>query len=186
MQVTSADSCRMRGIEGVGMVELVFFGGLLTIRGDSLLQSVWRPVGDRLTVQGELDVWIVRAGTWQPGNLHRNRIGYLPKLVSCRLLTAKSRSVRGASHQPAFTGSYLFVKRVCPVHLVDRYSYEKNVFCSNWKGEYVQGQTWTLVMEQRNWKIWNTAIMGSMVVMTLNSPAEALVQFPGEAKFILL
>ena len=61
--MTSADSCRMRGIEGVGMVELVFFGGLLTIRGDSLLQSVWRPVGDRLTVQGELDVWIVRAGT---------------------------------------------------------------------------------------------------------------------------
>ena len=44
--MTSADSCRMRGIEGVGMVELVFFGGLLTIRGDSLLQSVWRPVGD--------------------------------------------------------------------------------------------------------------------------------------------
>ena len=34
--MASADSCRMRGIEGVGTVELVFVGGLLRMGGNSL------------------------------------------------------------------------------------------------------------------------------------------------------
>ena len=45
---------------------------------------------------------------------------------------------------------------------------EKNVLWSDWKEKYVQGQSWTRVV-QINCKIWNTAIMDSMVVMTLNS-----------------
>ena len=36
----------------------------------------------------------------------------------CRLLTAKTQSVRGLSQQPAFMGCHL-PTRVCPVHLVD-------------------------------------------------------------------
>ena len=37
VQVTAADSCRMREIEGVGIVELVYIGRLLRMGGDSLL-----------------------------------------------------------------------------------------------------------------------------------------------------
>ena len=40
MQATSADSCRMRGIEGVAIVELVYVSGLLRMGGDSLLVPV--------------------------------------------------------------------------------------------------------------------------------------------------
>ena len=50
--------------EGVMTVELVFLdGGLLKIGGDSLLLLMWRSVGDGFTGKGELDVWVVRAGT---------------------------------------------------------------------------------------------------------------------------
>ena len=45
---------------------------------------------------------------------------------------------------------------------------EKNVLYSDWKEKYVQSQSWTRVVPI-NCKIWNTAIMDSMVVMTLNS-----------------
>ena len=38
--MTSADFCRMRGIEGVGKVEMVFVGELLLMGGDSLLVPV--------------------------------------------------------------------------------------------------------------------------------------------------
>ena len=58
----SADSCRMRGIEGVGTVELMYVGGLLRMGGGSLLVLVWRSVGDGFTGQGELDMWLVKAG----------------------------------------------------------------------------------------------------------------------------
>ena len=44
--MTSADSFRMRGTEGVGTMELVYVGGLLRMGGDSLLLPVWRSVGD--------------------------------------------------------------------------------------------------------------------------------------------
>ena len=40
--MTSADSSRMREIEGVGTVELVHVGGLFRMGGDSLLVPVWR------------------------------------------------------------------------------------------------------------------------------------------------
>ena len=59
----SVDSCRMRGIWGVGMVELVYVVGLLWMRGDSSLEPVWRFAGDGFTGKGKLDVWLVRAGT---------------------------------------------------------------------------------------------------------------------------
>ena len=58
----SADSCRMRGIEGVGTVELMYVGGLLRMGGGSLLVLVWRSVGDGFTDKGELDMWLVKAG----------------------------------------------------------------------------------------------------------------------------
>ena len=35
------------------------------------------------------------------------------------IASAKSRSVRGASHQPAFMSSSLLVTRICPVYLVE-------------------------------------------------------------------
>ena len=50
--MTSADSCRMGGVEGVGMVELVYVGGLLRMGDDSLLAPVWGSVGDRFTGKG--------------------------------------------------------------------------------------------------------------------------------------
>ena len=60
--MASVDSCRIREIEGVGMVELVYVRGLLRMGGDSLLVSVWRSL-DGFTGKGESDVWVVRAGT---------------------------------------------------------------------------------------------------------------------------
>ena len=56
--MTSADSCRMRGIEGVEMVELVYVGRLLGMGDDSLLLPMWRSVGDGFTGKGESDVWV--------------------------------------------------------------------------------------------------------------------------------
>ena len=53
----------MRGIEGLGTVELVYVGRLLRMNGDSLLVPVWRSVGDGFTKKGELDVWLVMVGT---------------------------------------------------------------------------------------------------------------------------
>ena len=50
------------GIEGVGTVELVHFGGQLRMGGDSLLVPVWRSVGDGFTGKGESEVWLVRTG----------------------------------------------------------------------------------------------------------------------------
>ena len=63
MQVTSTDSCRMRRIDGVRTVELVFVGGPLRMGDDSLLVPVWRYVGDGFTGRGESDVCLVRPGT---------------------------------------------------------------------------------------------------------------------------
>ena len=61
--MTSADACRMKRIEEVGTVEMVYVGGMLRMGYDSLLVPVWRSVGDGFTGKGELDVWVVRAGT---------------------------------------------------------------------------------------------------------------------------
>ena len=54
--MTLVDSCRTREIEGVGTVELVCFGGLLRMGGESFLLLVWRSVGGGFTGKGELDV----------------------------------------------------------------------------------------------------------------------------------
>ena len=56
--MTSAKSCRMREIEGVGL----FVDGLLRMVGDSFLLPVWRSVGGGFTGKGESHVWVVRAG----------------------------------------------------------------------------------------------------------------------------
>ena len=59
MQVMSADSGRIREIEGVGTVELVCVGRLLRMGGESLPLPVWRSVGGGLTGKGELHDWVV-------------------------------------------------------------------------------------------------------------------------------
>ena len=69
VQVTSADSCRTRKIEGVGTVELVCVGGLLRMSSESLL-LVWKSVGGGFTGKGELDVWVVWGVTLRLENLY--------------------------------------------------------------------------------------------------------------------
>ena len=56
--MTSADSSRMMGIEGVGTMELVDVSGLLRMGGDYLLVPVCRSVGDGFTGKGKSDVWV--------------------------------------------------------------------------------------------------------------------------------
>ena len=65
--VTSAGCCRRGEVDQVAAVELVCVGGLLRMGGESLLLPVWRSVGGEFTGKGELDAWVVRAVTWQPG-----------------------------------------------------------------------------------------------------------------------
>ena len=60
MQVTSADSSRMREIAGVGTVELVYLGGLLKVGGDSFLLPMWRSAGGEFSDKRESDVQVVR------------------------------------------------------------------------------------------------------------------------------
>ena len=56
VEVMSADYSRMREIEGVRMMELVYVGGLLKMGGDSLLLPLWRSVGGGFTVKGGSEV----------------------------------------------------------------------------------------------------------------------------------
>ena len=53
VMVTSAGSCKTGEIEVVGTVVLVCVGGLLRMRGESLLLLVWRSVGGGFTGKGE-------------------------------------------------------------------------------------------------------------------------------------
>ena len=53
----SADSCRRREIEGLGTVELVRVGGLLSMGGESLLLPVW--------YGGLLEVDSLEKGSWK-------------------------------------------------------------------------------------------------------------------------
>ena len=50
----------MRGIAGVGTVELVYLGGLLEVGGDSFLLPMWRSVGGEFSGKRESDVQVVR------------------------------------------------------------------------------------------------------------------------------
>ena len=63
--------------------------------------------------------------------------------------------MRGASHQPAFMGSSCLT--ICQECLpcppggyiqlnTGAWWADKNVLCSDWKGEYVQSQSWTRVV----------------------------------------
>ena len=61
--MTSADSCRTREIEDVGMAKLVYVGRLLRMDGDSSLLPVWRSAGVRFTGKEKLNVWAVMAVT---------------------------------------------------------------------------------------------------------------------------
>ena len=51
-----------------------------------LVAPVRKSIKDQLTGKVKSDMWVARAGTWQPGSLHGSRMGYLPCLTSCRLL----------------------------------------------------------------------------------------------------
>ena len=61
--MTSADSCRMREIEGVGTVKLMYIGILLRMGCDSFLMSLCGSVGGGFTGKEESNVRVVRAGT---------------------------------------------------------------------------------------------------------------------------
>ena len=54
--MTSDDPCRMRRIEEVGTVEMVYVDGISRIGYDSLLVPLWRSVGDGFTGKLESDV----------------------------------------------------------------------------------------------------------------------------------
>ena len=54
--MTSADACRMKRIEEVGTVEMVYVGGMLRMGYDSLLVPVWRSVADGFTGKFESDM----------------------------------------------------------------------------------------------------------------------------------
>ena len=56
--LTSAGSCRIGEVEGVGKVELVCVGGLLRMGDESLLLPVWRDL---------LDVGSLARGSWMLG-----------------------------------------------------------------------------------------------------------------------
>ena len=62
-----------------------------------LVAPVRKSIKDQLTGKVKSDMWVARAGTWQPGSLHGSRMGYLPCLTSCRLLGLYPRA-RGEHH----------------------------------------------------------------------------------------
>ena len=80
--MTSAYYSRMREIEGVEMVELVYVGTLLRMGGDSLLLPVWRSVRGGFKGKGESEVWVEGA---EAGSLILRRGGRdrKPNFVAC-------------------------------------------------------------------------------------------------------
>ena len=98
-QVTSADSCRMKEIEGVGTVELMYIGRLLRMGCDSLLMPLCGSVGGGCTGKEESNVWVVRAGTWWPGNLHGSRMAY-----HGNILLKTNGGKRGRDRKPNLLG----------------------------------------------------------------------------------
>ena len=62
---------------------------------------------------------------------------------------------------------------------------EKNVLCSDWEQEYVQGQSWTMVVVFGHSQISTIAVAGSMVVVAANTNRGNPVRFPEGAKYLL-
>ena len=104
--------------EGVGTVKPVLLGGLLWLSGNSLVGFVWKSVGDGLTDKVESDMWVARAATWRQGSLHVSRMGCLPWLLSCRLLTVKPWSVRRGSYQPTYIDTCYFINIIL-MHVIN-------------------------------------------------------------------
>ena len=86
-----------------------------------LVSACVESVGDRLNGEVESGVWVAKPGTWWPGSPYGSRMGYLPWLISYRLLQLNPRA-RGEhlTHQLSWIAAWLLVTRVCPVYLVDQ------------------------------------------------------------------
>ena len=68
-----------------GTVELFLVGRLLWLKGDCW----WCMCGNPMEINPlgkQSKVRVARAGAWRPRSSHKNRIGYLPWLMSCWLL----------------------------------------------------------------------------------------------------
>ena len=96
--MASADSWRIRGIEGVETMEPVLDRRLLWMGDDLVLVPVWRSFGD----VWELDVWV-------------RGVGCLGSYTHCLKLKPEARGEHFTSQ--LLMGSCLFVKLVCSVHL---------------------------------------------------------------------
>ena len=84
-----------------------------------LLVAVWNLL--EICLLGKLSrLPTAKPGTWRPGNPHGSRMGYLPWLMSYRLLRLNLGA--GGEHltsQLSWIAAWLLVTRVCPVYLVD-------------------------------------------------------------------
>ena len=98
-----------------------------------LVSACVESVGDRLNGEVESGVWVAKPGTWWPGSPYGSRMGYLPWLISYRLLQLNPRA-RGEhlTHQLSWIAAWLLVTRVCPVYLVDQLALISPVSPYNW------------------------------------------------------
>ena len=85
-----------------------------------LVVPVWKSIGDGLTREIELVELAARAGTWWSESRHGRRMGYLPWLISCRLLRLilEARGKHLTSHF-SWIAAWLLVTRVRSVYLVN-------------------------------------------------------------------
>ena len=89
---------------------------------------------------------------------------------------AKSRSTRGASHQPDFMSSCLTICQACLpcppsgwIRLnVRAWWRREKCLWGNRKGDYIQGQSWTVVVASKNCEICDIILICRMVVVTSN------------------
>ena len=87
------------------------------------------------------------------------------------IASAKSRSVRGASHQPAFMGSCLTISHMCLPHLPSRWVSP----CILSPFDWANGVSVDVFLE---WWLWFSGLMISISHFTSNS----LGWFPGREK----
>ena len=86
-----------------------------------LVVPLWKSVGAAFTEEAESGMWVAREETWWPGLPDRGRMGYLPRLISCRLLRL-NLEVRGehlTSQLSWIAAVWLLITRVCTVYIVD-------------------------------------------------------------------